>query len=187
MVNAGGRDNKRPLELLKHFSQKFSNGSCFSIDSSCQPWLVQGIISLVAWNGSMLLFWSRSGKRTRSLFVFPFGGRDSLLLFWLALLYSLSLLGQNFSKSKSLLSLLFGQKNSKSNFNSTKIFTDNSKFCLTPKTISILQKYSMTISNCVSAKFQSHLIENILRQFQFMSLSVFSLLACLFHTLAIGV
>ena len=50
-----------------------------------------------------------------------------------------------------------------------------------------LQKYSKTISNCVLAKFQSLLIENILRQPQIMSLLIFSLSAYSFYTLAIGV
>ena len=35
--------------------------------------------------------------------------------------------------------------------------------------IPILQKYSKTISNCVLAKIQSHLFENILKQFQTVS------------------
>ena len=49
------------------------------------------------------------------------------------------------------------------------------------------RKYSKTIQNCVVAKFQSHRMEKILRQFQIKSLSNFSLPAYLFRTLAIGV
>ena len=107
----------------------------------------------------MLLFWSRAGKWTRSLFFFPFNGLDSLLLFWLALLYSPSpFYSTNYSKSNSLspfclsgkknfkakflFSSRFGQKYSKSNFNSTKIFSGNSKSCLSCKIIPILQKFS---------------------------------------------
>ena len=48
-------------------------------------------------------------------------------------------------------------------------------------------KYSKTISNFVLAKFQSLLVEKILRQSQIMSLLIFSLSADLFYTLAIGV
>ena len=48
-----------------------------------------------------------------------------------------------------LLSLLFGKKCSKSNFNSTKIFKDESKFRLSRKIIPILQKSSKTIPNSV--------------------------------------
>ena len=104
------------MELHNYFLQKISNGSHFPIDSSCQTFLVQANFSLVAWNGSMLFFWGRSGKETRSKVAFPFGRLAFLLLFWGALLYSPSLLGQNYSKSKFLFSLLFGQKNSPSNF-----------------------------------------------------------------------
>ena len=85
----------KPLELHKSFLQKIYNRSYFLIGSSCQPCLVPANFLLVAWNGSMLLFWSRSGKETRSLFAFPLNGRDSLLLFWLALLYSPSYLDKN--------------------------------------------------------------------------------------------
>ena len=52
------------------------------------------------------------------------------------------LFGQKISKFKFLFSFLLGQKYSKSNFNSTKIFQDNSNFCLRRKIIPNLQKYS---------------------------------------------
>ena len=102
----------KPLELHKQFSQKISNGSCFPIGSSCQPCLVQADFSLAAWNGSMLLFWSRSGKQTRSIFSLPLNGRDSILLFWLALLYSPSpfSLGQIISSPTPFLAFVFGTK-----------------------------------------------------------------------------
>ena len=87
----------------------------------------------------------------------------------------------NYSKSNSLSPFcLFGQNFSKSKF---LFFSD--KNILIP--ISISQKYSKTIPNSVLAKFQSYLIENILKQFPIMSFSTFSLLAYLFSTLAIGV
>ena len=49
------------------------------------------------------------------------------------------------------------------------------------------RKYSKTIPNCVVAKFQLHVTENLLRQLQIMSLPNFPLLAYLFHTHATGV
>ena len=100
------------MELHKYFSQKNSKGNCFPIGSSCQPCLVQADFLLVAWNGSMLLFWSRSGKETRSLFTFPVNGRYSSLLFWLALLYFLSpfSLGQFISLPTPFLSFAFLDK-----------------------------------------------------------------------------
>ena len=68
--------------------------------------------------------------------------------------------------SPHFLSLLFEQKKfSKSNFNSAKIFEDNFKLCLSQIPIASRQK--------------------ILRQFQIMSLSIFSPVS-LFCTLAIG-
>ena len=79
---------KEPLELHRKFLQKNHEKSYFPIDSCCQPCLVQAFFLLIAWNGSMLLFWCRSGKRTRSLLSFPLNGWDCSLLFWLALLYS---------------------------------------------------------------------------------------------------
>ena len=66
--------------------------------------LVQAGFLLVAWKGNMLLFWSRSGKLTRSKICFPLNRRDSSFLFWLALLYFFSpfySLGQNYCKSSS--------------------------------------------------------------------------------------
>ena len=66
--------------------------------------LVQADFILVALNGSLLFFWSPSGKRTRSYFPFPFNGRNSSILFRLASLHSFSpfySLGQNYSKSNS--------------------------------------------------------------------------------------
>ena len=70
---------------------------------------------------------------------------------------------------------------------STKIFQENFKFCLSQIPIASHRKYSKTISNSVLAKFQSLLIENIVRKSQIMSLLIFSLSAYLFYTLAIGV
>ena len=43
---------------------------------------------LLAWNCSTLSFWSGSVKPKWSYFSFPLNGRDSSLLFWLALLFS---------------------------------------------------------------------------------------------------
>ena len=51
----------------------------------------------------------------------------------------------------------------------------------------IPQKYSETIPNSVLVAKQIQFYENILRQFQIMSLSILSLPAYLFRTLAIGV
>ena len=151
---------KEPLELHKEILQKNSNGNYFPFGSCCQPWLMQAFLPLVAWNSGMMLFWTRSGKRTRSLFASPLNGRDSLLLFWFALLYSPSpvLLGQIISSPttfffpfafldknfRSPIPLLFslGQKFSKSNINSANFFYDNSKFCLSRRIIPISQKYS---------------------------------------------
>ena len=56
-----------------------------------------------------------------------------------------------------------------SNRISSKFFYDISKICLSLIPIASHRKSSMTIPNCVSAKFQSHLIENILRLFQIVS------------------
>ena len=121
--------NKETLGVAKMLFTKNSNDSYFPIGSSCQPWLVQANFLLVAWNGSMLLFWSRSGKETRSLFAFPLKGRDSLLLFWLALLYSPFYLDK-IILSPNLSSLFSLDKN-----------------ILSPT--SILQNYSKTIPNSV--------------------------------------
>ena len=65
--------------------------------------LVQADSLLVALNGSLLFFWSPSGKRTRSYFSFPFNARNSSILFRVALLHSSPFysLGQNYSKSNS--------------------------------------------------------------------------------------
>ena len=52
------------------------------------------------------------------------------------------LFGQKFSQSKLLFFLPFGQKHSKSNFTFTKIFKDNSQFCVSRKIIPIQQNYS---------------------------------------------
>ena len=52
---------------------------------------------------------------------------------------------------------------------SSKIFSDNSKLCLSQIPIASHRKHSKTISKCVLAKFQSHLIENVLRKFQIVS------------------
>ena len=147
---------KKPLELHKQFSQKFLTAAIFLLAPGANHDWYKPFL-LVAWNGSKLFFWSRSWKRTRSSFAFPLSGWDSLLLFWLALLYSPSpfLLGQIFSSPtpflvfafldknflfQFLFSLLFGQKCSKSNFKSAKIFKDESKFCLSRKIIPISQK-----------------------------------------------
>ena len=144
----GRVDKKRIEKLMEQISRwsctnkiyrKNSNGNYFLIRSCCEPWLIQAFSLLVAWNGSMLLFWSRSGKGTWSLFSFPLNGRDTSLLFWLALLYSPSpfLLGQLFSSPtpflhfafwtkiswiQFLFSLLFVQSYSKSNSSSAKTF-----------------------------------------------------------------
>ena len=56
-----------------------------------------------------------------------------------------------------------------SNRVASKLFKDNSKLCLSQIPIASHRKYSMTIPNCVLAQFQSHLIENIPRQFQIVS------------------
>ena len=109
----------------------------------------------------MLLFWSQSGKLTGSLFSFPLNGRDSSLLFRLDLPYFSPLVGQiilsptpfllSLSRKKVfwvqfLLSLLFGQKHSKSNFIFTKKLSDDSKFCLSRKIIPTSQRYSKSQS-----------------------------------------
>ena len=47
-----------------------------------------------------------------------------------------------------------------------KIIQDNSKLRLSQIRIASYRKHSKTISNCVLAKLQLHLTENILRQFQ---------------------
>ena len=57
----------------------------------------------------------------------------------------------------------------KFNCPSSKLFQDNSKFCLIQISIASHRLYSMTISNLVVAQIQLHLIEIILRQFQFVS------------------
>ena len=131
--------NNKPLKMHNSFWQKKSNGNYFLTGSWCQPCLVQAYFLLVAWKGSMLLFRSRSGKGTRSLFSLPLNGRNSSLLFWLALLYSPSpfyldnfFLGptpflpfaflDKISSVHILFPLPFGQKNFKSNFNFTQIF-----------------------------------------------------------------
>ena len=77
----------------------------------------------------------------------PYSSSD-LLYFTLLLPFTWT----NYFKSNSLSPFRFlGQKYSKSNFHSTKIFWDNSKFCLSRKIIPILQKNSKTISNLYSA------------------------------------
>ena len=85
----------------------------------------------------MLLFWSRSGKLTRSKIFFPLNGRDASLLFWPALLYSSSpFTWKSYSKSNSFSPLYsLGQNYSKSNssslFSSDRIFLNqNSLFAL---------------------------------------------------------
>ena len=52
--------------------------------------MVRACFLLVAWYGSMLLFWSRSAQPTRPYFSLPPEGRDSSLLLWLIILYSSS-------------------------------------------------------------------------------------------------
>ena len=76
--------------MHKSFFTKHSNGAIFLLAPAATYACYKTIFLLVASNDSMLLFWSRSGKLTWSLFSFPLNGRDSLLLFWLALLYSSS-------------------------------------------------------------------------------------------------
>ena len=107
----------------------------------------------------MLVFWSRSGKGTRSLFSFPPSGRDSSPLFWLALLYSPSpffwtncFYSDSFSPFCS-----FGQTISESN--SSSLFSSG-RYNLRPT--SLLQKWSKTIPTSVlaSKSIQSH--KNIL-------------------------
>ena len=137
---------KKPLKLHKQFLQKNSNDSYFPIGSSCQPCLVQAYFLLVAWNGSMLLFWSRSGKLTRSLFSFPVNGREFLLLFWLVFLYypSPSYLNKLFQVQLPFSLSLFRTNISESNFFS--LFSLDKNF-LSPT--SLPQKNSTTIPNSV--------------------------------------
>ena len=115
---------------------------------------------LFAWNGSMLLFWSRSGKGTHSLFSFPLNGRDSLLLFWLALLFSPSpfLLGQIISSPTPFLPFAFLEKTFISPI--PLVFSLRTKKILSPT--SILQKYSKTIPNPVLATKSFQPRKNIL-------------------------
>ena len=100
----------------------------------------------------MLLFWSRSGKRTRSIIFSrltdgtPHSSSD-LLYFTLLLpftwtnyfksnsLFPFCLFGQKFSKSKFLFSSLFGQEYSKSNFNNKKKSTTSPNLVLAAKTL----------------------------------------------------
>ena len=125
----------------------------------------------------MLLFWSRSGKLTRSLFSFPLKGWDSSLLFRLDLTYFSRLVGQiilsptpfllSLSRKKVfwvqfLLSLLFGQNYSKSNFIFTKKFSDDSKFCLSRKIIPTSQRYSKSQSLSDLEKLAFMLFHSIL-------------------------
>ena len=121
---------------------------------------------LIAWNGGMLLFRSRSEKRTRSKFSFPLNGRDSLLPFWLALFYSPSpfYLDKLFQVQLHFSLLFSGQKFSKS-ISSSLVSSD--KNILSPT--SILQKYSNTIPISVLAanSFQSR--KNILSPIFFLT------------------
>ena len=110
------------------------------------------------------------------------------------LLYFSLLLGQNYSKSNSLSPVFFfgqkfsksnssslfslgenflspipplsplGRNYSKSNSNSAKFFQDNSKFCLSRKTDSVLQNFSKTILNSVLVAKQIQLCKIFLRQ-----------------------
>ena len=63
-------------------------------------------------------------------------------LFQVQLLFSLLLFWTKIFSVQFLFCLLFGQKYSKPNFNSAKIFKDNSKFCLSRKINPLSQKYS---------------------------------------------
>ena len=56
-----------------------------------------------------------------------------------------------------------------SNGISLKLFQDSSKLSPSQIPIASHRTYSKTILNCVLAKFQSHLIENIPRQIQIVS------------------
>ena len=52
------------MELHKKFLQKILTRAFFLLAPAADPWLLQAFFLLVAGYGSMLLFWSRSGKRT---------------------------------------------------------------------------------------------------------------------------
>ena len=168
-----------------NFYEKTSDGSYFPIGSSCQPWLLQAFLLLVAWNDSVLLIWNRSGNEIRLLLTFPLSGRDSLLLFWLALLYSPSpfLLGQIIFKSNSLSPFcLFGQKLSKSN--SSSLFSSD-KTILSPT--SIPQKNSKAFPNSVWVAKPFQFRKNILSPIFFLTYKISLDFAYPFHTLTSGV
>ena len=70
-------------------------------------------------------------------------------------------LGENFLSPIPLLSPL-GRNYSKTNFSSAKFFWDNSKFCLSRKTDSVLQHFSKTILNSVLVAKPIQICKNIL-------------------------
>ena len=156
----------KPLELHKEFLQKNFCQELFYYLLQLPTMRGTSFFSLVASNGSMLLFWSRSGKETGSLFSFQLNGRDSSLVFWLALLYSPSpfLLEQIISNPTPFLPFPFGQNFSKSN-SSSLISSDKN----IPSPISILQKYSKTIPNSVLAAKSIRSRKNILSPISFLT------------------
>ena len=130
--------------------------------------LIQANFLLVAWYGSMLLYWSRSAKPTGSKFSFSLNGRDSsdllypslfLPFTWTSYSESNSLspfysFGQNYSKSNSFFLLLFGQKYSKSKLPLLVALLGKKNLSPTPNP----QKYSKTFSFSVlvANPFQSY-------------------------------
>ena len=129
----------------------------------------------------MLLFWSRSGKETRSLFFSRLtNGTPHSSSDWLFLLSSSFLFGQIILSPNP--SLPFGQKFSKSNISSLFSWDKN---ILTP--ISIPQKYSQTIPTSALAAKSFHSCKKYSKSHFFFDLEKFPLSAYTFHTLAAGV
>ena len=149
------------------------------------PRLLQAFFSIGCKKRHRAVFWSRSRIETRLLFTFPLSGRDSLFLFWLALLYSPSpfLLGRNIFKSNSLSPFcLFGQNFSKSN--SSSLFSSD-KNILNPT--SIPQKNSKTIPNSEWVAKPFHFRKNILSPIFFLTWKNSLDFAYPFHALASAV